>query len=145
MYMSYPVIVAILVLFSFNNYAGESVGDSYGSKWLVIEHEGGLISLLPTTRPLELLRQIQTLRNTKLARQIELDKTLVANQFGVKDVLIAAIMPGGLAYAAYRNLEHKQVKSQLENITSELSQLNRDLGMLKLAVGENTLSMLHQP
>jgi hypothetical protein len=145
MYISYPVIVTILVLFSFNSHAGEPVSDSYGSKWLVIEHQDGLTSLLPATTPLELLRQVQTCRNKKLVRQIELDKSLKTSQFGIKDALITAIMPGGLVYATFRNMEHKQVESQLENLMNELSQLNRDLDMLKLAVGERTLSMLYQP
>ncbi len=139
---SHPVIVMILVLFSFNSYAGESVGKLYGSKWLSIEHEGGLVSLLPTITPHELLRQVQTLRSTKIARLFELKKTLEANQFGVTDALITVIMPGGLAYAAYRNMEHKQVESQFMNITTEVNQLNRDLKMLKLAADQKGLPIV---
>lgn len=139
---SHPVIVMILVLFSFNSYAGESVGKLYGTKWLSIEHEGGLTSLLPTTTPSELLHQVQTLRSTKIARLFELNETLEAGQFGVTDALITVIMPGGLAYAAYRNMELKQMESQFMNITTELNQLNRDLKMLKLAAGQNTLPIV---
>jgi len=141
---SLPAIAMILVLFSFNSYAEESVGKLYGDKWLSIEHEGGLVSLLPTTTPSELLHQIQTLRNTKIARLFELNETLEADQFGVRDALITVIMPGGLAYAAYRNMKHKQVESQFMNIATELNQLNSDLKMLKLAVGQEAFP-IEQP
>jgi len=141
---SHPVIAMMLVLFSFNSYAEESVGKLYSDKWLAIEHEGGLVSLLPTTTPSELLHQIQTMRNTKIARLFELNETLEADQFGVKDALITVIMPGGLAYAAYRNMKHKQVESQFMNIATELNQLNSDLKMLKLAVGQEAFP-IEQP
>jgi hypothetical protein len=145
MYISHSVIVLILVLFSVNNYAGESDGSLYGSRWINIEHKDGLVSQLPTTTPLELLHQVRTLRNKLVARQFELDKTLEESEFDATNTLITLIMPGGLVYGAYRKLQHKQAESQLKSVTSEITQLSRDLEMLKLATSEYTVSMLYQP
>lgn len=139
-----PIFV-ILALFSFNCHAGDPVVKLYGTKWFYIEHDGGLTSVLPATNTLELLYQVQQLRNTKLARQTELNKTLEESRFGIKDALISAIVPGGLMYATMKNMELKRAESKLENVSIELVQLNKDLEMLTSTVSENMLSMLYLP
>jgi len=145
MYIPRLIIATVLILTSLNNHAGPSDGISYISKRFTIEYEDGLIVQLPTTTPAELVRQIQALRIKLLARQLELDKILAESEFDSTDALITLIVPGGMVYAAIREVMHKQASSQLENVTSELGYLSKDLEMLKLTAGENTVSMLHQP
>jgi len=145
MYIPHSVVITIFVLISLNIHAGESDGFLYGSNWLNIEHDDGLTSQLPATTPLELFHQVRALRNNLVARQFALKKTLADSEFGATNTLITLIMPGGLVYGAYKRLQHRQAEFEFRDVTSEISQLSRDLEMLKLTTGENTVSMLHQP
>ena len=142
MYIPRFIIATILVLISFNNHVVASDGISYVSKRITVEYEDGLIVQLPTTTPDEILSQVQALRTKLLARQLELDEILEEGEFDSIDAFIALIVPGGMVYAAIREMKHKQVASQLESVASELSQLSKDMEMLNLTTGENTVSIV---
>jgi hypothetical protein len=55
---------------------------------------------------------------------------------GAKDALIAAIMPGGLLYAAFRKHSAGQARKELETVSNELEELNHDLLALQVTTGE---------
>ena len=139
-------ITAVLALFSLGAYAYDTDVTGKFSQMSTIDCGNGLIAKLPATAPLELLKQVRTLRSELLVRQTELNEKVVENKENTtRDVLITVVMPGGLAYGAYRTLQYQEAQEELENITSDLAQLSKDLLMLESVGGSNRVSMLHRP
>ncbi len=88
------------------------------------------------------LGQVRQLKRELIAQKVLVAQMVEDGEFGHKDALIAAIMPGGLIYAPYRKVSHKRTKAQLADVTSQMDDLSRDLLVLKAASGEIMVGML---
>jgi hypothetical protein len=111
-----------------------------------IDCGNGHVARLPASAPLELLHQVRTLRNELQARQTELNEKVAENRDNTtRDVIITVVMPGGLAYGAYRTIQSQKTEKELESITSDITQLEKDMLMLESVNGINRVTMLHQP
>jgi hypothetical protein len=97
----------------------------------------GLVLQLPTTpSAAELLAQVRALRADLRTESEALSTRVEETRFGAKDALIAAIMPGGLLYAAFRKHSGDQARKELETVSAELEELNHDLLALQVTTGE---------
>ncbi len=139
-------ITAVLALFSLGAYAYDTDVTGNFSQMLTIDCGNGLVAKLPATAPLELMKQVRTLRSELLVRQTELNEKVAEDKSNTtRDVIITVVMPGGLAYGAYRTLQYQKSQEELETITGDLDQLSKDLQMLESLSGGNRVSMLHRP
>ncbi|MDD3447903.1 MAG: hypothetical protein PHF72_02575 [Gammaproteobacteria bacterium] len=99
--------------------------------------ESGLAWQMPAPLPVaELLAQVRSLRSGLREESDALATRIEARRFGAKDALIAAIMPGGLLYAAFRKHSADQARKELDSVSAELEELNHDLLALRVATGE---------
>ena len=138
-------ITAVLLLFSLGVHALDTDATGNVSLMSTIDCGNGLVAGVPATAPLELMDQVRTLRSELVTRQTELDEEVAENKSNVtRDVLITMIMPGGLAYGAYRTVQYQQTQKDLENITGDIVQLGQDLQMLESLNAHDQVSMLHQ-
>ena len=95
----------------------------------------GLITELPETRPVELINTVYALRSDLEARREVLEEKAAATVMNPAEIALAIAVPGGTLYAAYKvQLQHRR-KKKLERITTEISELRRDLEQLALIVG----------
>ena len=139
-------ITAVLALCSLGAYALDTDITGDVSPMSTIDCGNGLVARLPASAPLELLHQVRTLRNELQARQTELNEKVAENRDNTtRDVIITVVMPGGLAYGAYRTLQSQQTEKELESITNDITQLEKDMLMLESVNGINRVTMLHQP
>ncbi len=139
-------ITAVLALLSMGAYAYDTDATGNFSQMSTIDCGNGLVAKLPATAPLELLKQVHILRSELLVRQTELNEKVAENKDNTtRDVIITVVMPGGLAYGAYRTLQYQQAQEELETITSDLVQLSKDVQMLESVSGSNRVTMLHRP
>lgn len=99
--------------------------------------ESGLAWQMPAPLPApELLAQVRSLRADLREESEALSTRVEERRFGAKDALIAAIMPGGLLYAAFRKHSADQARKELETVSTELEELNHDLLALQVTTGE---------
>ena len=99
--------------------------------------ESGLAWQMPDPLPAaELLAQVRSLRSGLREESDALAARVEESRFGAKDALIAAIMPGGLLYAAFRKHSADQARKELESVSVELEELNHDLLALQVTTGE---------
>jgi len=146
MHILRPAITALLVLCSLGAYALDTDATGDVLPMSTIDCGNGLVARLPATAPLELLHQVRTLKNELQVRQTELNEKVAESRDNTtRDVLITVVMPGGLAYGAYRTLQFQQTEKELENITSDLTQLEKDVLMLESVNDTNRVTMLHRP
>jgi len=144
MYILRYAATALLALFSLGAYAYDTDATGNFSEMSTIDCGNGLVARVPATAPGELVNQVRTLRSELMVRQNELNEKVAEDKDNAtRDVIITVVMPGGLAYAAYRTLQYQKSQEELETITSDLDQLSKDLLMLESVEGSNRVSMLH--
>ena len=144
MYILRYAVTAVLALFSLGAYAYDTDATGNFSEMSTIDCGNGLVARVPATAPSELMNQVRTLRSELLVRQTELNEKVAEDESNTtRDVIITVVMPGGLAYGAYRTLQYQKSQEELETITGDLDQLSKDLQMLESVKGSDRVSMLH--
>jgi len=78
-----------------------------------------------------LTSRVQTRRLRLLERDADLRSQVQHNQFQHKDVVLAAVMPGGLLYAAYKQAKLKALQARQTAAERELAELAADLQRLQ--------------
>ena len=107
-------------------------------------NQDGFYIDLPTVKSEQLLELVMDYRASLLHLQEEFTHYLDENRFGVKDVLIAIVMPGGLLYAAIRKGDLEQARFELGEITQARNELGGDLLAMQAIAGELTVARLQQ-
>ena len=107
-------------------------------------NQGGFYIDLPAVKAEQLLERVRDYRASLQHRQGEINQYLDENRFGVKDVLITIILPGGLLYAAIRKGDLEQAKLELAEITLARDELGGDLLAMQALAGELTVAGLQR-
>lgn len=102
------------------------------------QHSGFIINL-PYVTTSEVLQQINRVQSALNQRKIALSKTEKEHCFTAKDSAISIILPGGLLYAAIIKLRHLKIKNQLNSVTKQINELDKDLMAFRSYRVENTL------
>jgi hypothetical protein len=92
---------------------------------------GGFYTVLPSVNSEHLAELLRLYRASLEQREEEITRYLDENQMGTADVLITVIMPGGLIYAAARKADLEEARSELTEITANMSELSRDLMLIQ--------------
>jgi hypothetical protein len=136
MYLHHCTAALLLCLLAFNIQAADAMNSSsQGSSWLYIEHGNGLITNIPVAGNQALIGSVKRLSQSLADKKEQLSKTVKKREFTKEDVLITAVMPGGLIYASYKKLSHNLAKKELAAVTSRIEELTMD--MVRLADIEN--------
>ena len=83
--------------------------------------------LLPEVDHKALVEKVEVLRNQLIQRKEVLTRNLEDKKLDSGDVLITAIIPGGLLYAGYRELRYEQAKDELRRLNAEIDEFADDL------------------
>jgi hypothetical protein len=93
--------------------------------------DAGFVACLPAVKTEALISEVNTLQARLEERQGELAAQIGSGLLGKRDIVIAAIMPGGLLYAAYKQGMIEQHKDELAQVHEDLSALSVDLAALQ--------------
>ena len=113
---------------------------SYKTGWLYINQGGGLIANIPAYETYQVLSQAQNVRSELKAQKNKSVEEVENTRFKTSDAIIAAIMPGGLIYAAHKKQKHHQAKEELKTVTAQLNGLDEGLNFLKIASSKETFA-----
>jgi len=105
-------------------------------------NDGGFYIDLPSVDYNRVIEQIRTYQASLTHREEVITVYLDENRLSTKDVLITAIMHGGLLYAAVRQGNLGQAKDELAEIADDMDELSRDLLVMQAAAGELTVAQL---
>lgn len=89
-----------------------------------------------------LIKEIKITHAYNTQREQQISKYLDDKQMDSKDAVIAAIMPGGLLYAAVRKNNLEQAKTRLAEVTEVLNELSYDLLAIQTKVNTLTVAQL---
>ncbi len=113
------LVVFVALLFPFATvYAGDYTSE--------VDRDG-YVSILPSANLTELTAEMHEVKSLLEGERDALEKTVAGGGMKASDVLIAVIVPGGLAYAANKARLQKQAEDQLVHIDNDISQLDSDL------------------
>jgi pyruvate/oxaloacetate carboxyltransferase len=88
----------------------------------------GLIGFqLPHVDRQALVEKVEMLRSQMIERKEVLVRSLEDKKLDSGDVLITAIMPGGLLYAGYKQLRYERAKDELARLNTEINEFANDL------------------
>jgi hypothetical protein len=85
------------------------------------------ITQLPDVDRDALIEQVKTLRSQLIQRKQALIQSAADNKLDGNNAFIAAIMPGGLLYAVYKNARYKQAKNELARVNVDIEEYSDDL------------------
>jgi len=105
-------------------------------------NDGGFYTDLPAVNSNQLIGLIRAYRASLTHREQEIMQYLEENRLDAKDLLIAAILPGGLLYAAVRKGNLEQAKIELAEMSEDVDELSRDLLAMQAVAGELTVAQL---
>ena len=94
-----------------------------------------LITDLPETRPVELINIVHALRSDLEVRREVLEEKAAAMVMNPAEIVLVIAVPGGTLYAAYKVALQLDRKKKLERVTTEISELDKDLEQLAFIVG----------
>lgn len=109
---------------------------------LALEQGNGLIVTIPVSGVQELLTHLTTYHSALNKQRSEYVIQVEETKFGVKDALIAAILPGGLIYAANKKQQHDRVKADLLDISDQLAELSLDVNHFVIKSSTQTVALL---
>jgi hypothetical protein len=113
--------------------------DTQKHSWTHTVNAEGLYIDLPSVDYNQLINLIRTSHVQLTQREQEITKYLDDNQMNSKDAVIAAILPGGLLYAAVRKNNLEQAKTRLAKVNEMMDDLSYDL--LAMQANMNTFTM----
>lgn len=90
---------------------------------------------LPQVSDAELIANVQAYREKLENSRTDLTHMLEDNKMKAGDVVLTAILPGGLLYAAYRTSQQEKTRQQLADVEALIVELGTDLVVLEAAKG----------
>ena len=107
-----------------------------------VANAAGFYVALPAVDSTALIERISAHRALLAQRQQEIRRYLEDHQLDARDMLITAIMPGGLFYAAARKGNLEQAETELAELTAVLDELSRDLVAMQAVAGDLSMARL---
>lgn len=117
--------------------AGEGIDETVESRagYHVFRAPGGMASQLPATGAENLLQRVRghvaVLQEHKDALELKVEGA----ELGAADLLVAAVMPGGLLYTAIKAQQAVQARRALERVQTEVDDFSLDLLEMRAVAG----------
>jgi hypothetical protein len=125
-----------------DNTAEPLIVDTQSRDWSHTVSAEGLYLDLPSVDYNHLIKEIRSTHAFNTLREQQISKYLDDKQMDSKDAVIAAIMPGGLLYAAVRKNNLAQAKTRLIEVNEVLDELSYDLLAMQAKLNTQTLAQL---
>jgi hypothetical protein len=135
-----PFVFSLLLLPALVSEGARAQG-SAESEWLSADPVSGLITLLPKPEIGALIDQLRGFKARLRAREGRLRRYAESKSLGVKDGLVAAVMPGGLLYAVFRNHEHQRAVDRADAAAEELDAIGLDITRLQAGAGASLVAL----
>ena len=90
-----------------------------------------------------LSEQVRTLRSQLILRKQILEQIVADKKLDGSDVIITAIVPGGLLYAGYRIARYKQAKIKLARVSIDIEEYSGDLLVIQSRLTSVAMVQLH--
>ena len=87
----------------------------------------GFITRLQVVDADTLAEQVQHLRSELIARKQQLVDEVDEKKLDSGDALLTVLMPGGLLYAGYRKAAYERARTDLAEVSDDISEYSRDL------------------
>jgi hypothetical protein len=102
-----------------------------------------LVIHLPEIDHETLAEQVRTLRSLLIEHKQKLVQIVADKKLDGGDVIITAILPGGLLYAGYKKARYEQAMSKLARVNADIEAFSSDLLALSRLVPV-AIAQLHQ-
>jgi hypothetical protein len=93
-----------------------------------------LVIHLPEIDHVALAEQVRTLRSQLIEHRQKLVQIVADKKLDGGDVIITAIMPGGLLYAGYKTARYEHAKNKLARVNAGIEEFSSDLLALSRSV-----------
>mgnify|MGYP001811846298 CR=1 FL=1 len=90
----------------------------------------GFITQLQVVDADTLSEQVQVLRSQLILRKQQLVREVGEKQLDSGDALLTVLMPGGLLYAGYKKAVYESARSDLADVSEEITEYSHDLSAL---------------
>lgn len=90
----------------------------------------GFITQLQVVDAETLSEQVQVLRSQLILRKQQLVHEVDEKQLDSGDALLTVLMPGGLLYAGYKKAVYESARSDLADVSEEITEYSHDLSAL---------------
>ena len=90
----------------------------------------GFITQLQVVDAGTLSEQVQVLRSQLILRKQQLVREVDEKQLDSGDALLTVLMPGGLLYAGYKKAVYESARSDLADVSEEITEYSHDLSAL---------------
>lgn len=111
----------------FTALAGQALAADADIRWLPKTIKGGFTIHVPSINHDALVSEIARLKGALTHDKQLLSVQVEQKRFKDKDTLLAALLPGGLLYAAYKKNAHTQAVQRYELASSRLKEVTTDL------------------
>jgi hypothetical protein len=125
-----------------DNTAESLIHDTQSRGWTHTVGIEGLHFDIPSVDYNLLIKEIRMTHAYNAQREQQISRYLHDKQMNSKDAVIAAIMPGGLLYAAVRKNNLVQAKTRLAEVTEIMDELSYDLLAMQAKVNTLTVAQL---
>lgn len=137
------IAVLFLTLAAFSVLAEDfNAFTTYKDGGLYINQENGLVINIPASKTHEVIGKVQGYQSELHAQQRKCIEDVENSRIKTKDTLIAIIVPGGLIYLAGKKQQNIQATEDLKNVNAQLSNLENDLDLLKIAYSRESVALL---
>ena len=98
---------------------------------------------LPEVDHKVLVEKVEVLRNQLIERKEALTRNLENKKLDSGDILITAIIPGGLLYAGYRELRYEQAKDELGRLNAQIDEFADDFLAMQAMSAPTAVAQLY--
>ncbi|MDT8405209.1 hypothetical protein [Sulfuriflexus sp.] len=111
-------------------------------RWLPVTDSHGLTVNMPRIDHDVLSMHLRELQNRLEGDQLSLGKRVEQTRMKGKSTILAAILPGGLIYTAYKKTVHHRAVTEYEQLETQLAELDQDLANFRADNSTLALSRL---
>ena len=99
-------------------------------QWAPKTVKGGFTVKVPSIDNDVLIDEIAALKIALIRDKQLLSSKVEQKRFKSKDTVLAALLPGGMIYAAYKKSAHAQAVKDVEQVSSQIKEITTDLAAL---------------
>jgi pyruvate/oxaloacetate carboxyltransferase len=92
-----------------------------------VNYPNKFIIQLPEVNRETLIERVEMLRGQLIQRRQALEQTVADKKLDGSDVIITALMPGGLLYAGYKKVRYQQAVDELAHVNADIKEFSSDL------------------
>lgn len=118
-----------LMLF-FAGFGVQAAAATADIQWVPETIKGGFTVNVPSIDNDVLIGEIATLKIALIRDKQLLSSKVEQKRFKSKDTVLAALLPGGMIYAAYKKSAHAQAVKDVEQVSSQIKEITTDLAAL---------------